>query len=58
MILFYWQNLFYTLKLQNQICDKEVKPKSYILGKKVWLNSKYIRRTQNQKFKAQFFDYF
>lgn len=58
MILFYKQNLFYTLKLQKQVYDKEVKSKNYILGKKVQLNSKYIRRKQNQKFEARFFDYF
>lgn len=58
MILFYEQNLFYTLKLQKQVYDKEVKSKNYILGKKVQLNSKYIRRKQNQKFEVRFFDYF
>lgn len=31
------------------------KPKSYILGKKVWLNSKYIKTKENCKLEAKFF---
>ena len=32
-----------------------MKPQSYILGKKIWLNSKYIKTKQNQKLEAKFF---
>ena len=32
-----------------------MKPKSYALGDKVWLNSKYIKIKQNRKLEAKFF---
>ena len=32
-----------------------MKPQSYTLGKKVWLNSKYIKTKCNQKLEAKFF---
>lgn len=35
-----------------------MKSKSYVLGNKVWLNGKYIKTKQNQKFKANFFEPF
>ena len=35
-----------------------MKPKSYVPGHKVWLNSKYIKTKQNQKLKAKFFGLF
>ncbi len=38
-----YQNLFYTQELQKRVYNKGVKNHSYILGKKVWLNSKYIK---------------
>ena len=35
-------NLHYAQELQKPAHDKGVKPWSYALGEKVWLNSKYI----------------
>ena len=37
------QNLFHVQKLEKRAQDKEVKSRSYASGKKVWLNSKYIK---------------
>ena len=52
------ENLYYTSKFQKQTNNKNVKPKSYTASDKVWLNSKYIKIKQNQKFKAKFFRLF
>ena len=54
----YQQNLFYAQKLQKKAYDKVVKPQSYALGKKIWLNSKYIKTKQNRKLEAKFFGSF
>ena len=35
-----------------------MKPRSYVSGDKVWLNSKYIKTKQNPKLEAKFFDFF
>lgn len=35
-----------------------MKPRSYILNDKVWLNNKYIKTKRNQKFKVKFFEFF
>ena len=48
-------NLFYAQKLQKQANKKDVKPKSYAPGDKVWLNSKYIKTKRNRKLEAKFF---
>ena len=48
------QNLYHAQKLQKQAHDKEVKPRSYALGDKVWLNSKYLKTKRNRKLKAKF----
>ena len=45
-------------KLQKQYHNKHVKPKSYTLGKKVWLNSKYIKIRQNCKLETKIFGSF
>ena len=37
------ENLHHAQELQKQAHDKGVKPKSYVPGDKVWLNSKYIK---------------
>ena len=37
------ENLQHIQKLQKQYHDIHAKPKSYALGDKVWLNSKYIK---------------
>ena len=49
------ENLHHTQKLQKQAHDKGVKPRSYALGDKIWLNSKYIKTKLNRKLKAKFF---
>ena len=50
------QNLFHALKLQKKAYDKGMKPQSYALGEKVWLNSKYLKTKHNQKLEVKFFD--
>ena len=42
------KNFYHAQKLQKRAHDKGIKPKSYALGEKVWLNSKYIKTKQNQ----------
>ena len=37
------KNLYYTQKLEKYVLNKDIKPKSYISNKKIWLNSKYIK---------------
>ena len=49
------ENLYYAQKLQKQAHNKEVKPRCYAPGKKVWLNSKLINTKRNQKLEAKFF---
>ena len=49
------KNLFYAQELQKQANNKGVKPKSYVLDDKIWLNSKYIKTKQNWKLEAKFF---
>ncbi len=51
-------NLFYAQELQKQANDKGVKPRSYALSDKVWLNSKHIKTKQNRKLEAKFFGQF
>ena len=48
-------NLLYTKKLQKKAHDKGVKSRSYALGKKIWLNSKYIKTKKNKKLENKFF---
>ena len=48
-------NLQHTQDLQKRAHNKDTKPRSYALGDKVWLNSKYIKTKQNRKLKAKFF---
>ena len=49
------ENLHHAQKLQKRARDKNVKPRSYAPGDKVWLNSKYIKTKQNRKLEAKFF---
>ena len=49
------ENLYNTQELQKQTHNKGVKPRSYVSGKKVWLNSKYIKTKCNWKLEAKFF---
>ena len=48
-------NFHHAQELQKQTYDKGVKSRSYALGNKVWLNSKYIKTKRNQKLEAKFF---
>ena len=52
------KNLKYAQKLQKWAYDKRTKPRSYISGEKVWLNSKYIKTKCNQKLETKFFRLF
>ena len=49
------ENLHHAQELQKRYHDKGAKPRSYSLGDKVWLNSKYIKTKRNRKLKAKFF---
>ena len=55
LIKVYCQNLLHIQELQKRAHDKGVKSRSYALGKKVWLNSKYIKTKRNKKLKNKFF---
>ena len=52
------KNLYHTQELQKRAHNKGVKPSSYALSDKVWLNSKYIKTKQNRKLEAKFFRLF
>ena len=52
------KNLQHTQELQKQAYNKGTKAKSYALGKKIWLDSKYIKTKCNQKLKVKFFGVF
>ena len=49
------ENLHLTQELQKRAHDKGVKLQNYAPGKKIWLNSKYIKTKRNQKLEAKFF---
>ena len=49
------ENFHHAQELQKKAHNKDVKPKSYALGHKVWLNNRYIKIKQNQKLEAKFF---
>ena len=49
------ENLHHAQELQKQAHDKGVNPRSYAPGKKVWLNSKYIKTKRKRKLEAKFF---
>ncbi len=50
-----YSNLLHAQKLQKWAHDKGVKSCSYVLRKKVWLNSKYIKIKKNKKHKHKVF---
>ena len=52
------KNLEHAQELQKRAYDKRTKPRSYVSGKKVWLNSKYIKTKYNRKLEAKFFRLF
>ena len=58
LITFCQKNLYRTQELQKQDHNKGVKPRTYALDDKVWLNSKYIKTKQNRKLEAKFFRLF
>ena len=49
------KNLYHAQELQKRAHDKGVKPKSYVPGNKIWLNSKYIKTKQNWELEAKLF---
>ena len=49
LITIYIENHQYTQELQKRYHNKHAKLRSYALGKKVWLNRKYIKTKQNCK---------
>ena len=49
------ENLQLAQELQKRYYEKYAKPKSYISGEKVWLNSKYIKTKKNRKLEFKFF---
>ena len=53
-----YQNLLHTQELQKRAHDKGVKSRSYVLSKKIWLNSKYSKTKSIKKFKSKFFRLF
>ena len=55
LIIVCWENLHHAQELQKRANDKDVKPKSYAPGDKIWLNSKYIKTKRSQKLEAKFF---
>ena len=58
LIIVYCENFHHTQELQKQAHNKGVKPWSYAIGKKVWLNSKFIKTKWNCKLEANFFEPF
>ena len=51
-------NLYHAQELEKQDHNQGVKPKSYALSDKIWLNNKYLRTKQNRKLEAKFFGLF
>ena len=43
LIIVCQENLYYIQECQKRAYNKRVKPQSYVLGNKIWLNSKYIK---------------
>ena len=55
LIIVCQENLHHAQELQKRAHDNGVKLHSYAPGKKIWLNSKYIKTKRNQKLGAKFF---
>ena len=49
------ENLQHAQELQKQTYDKGTKPRNYLLGENIWLNSKYIKTKRNWKLEVKFF---
>ena len=54
LMIVYYQNLYYTQKLQKQAHNKGTQSKSYFSSDKIWLNSKYIKIKQNRKLELSY----
>lgn len=54
VLVIYCNNPHYTQKLQKRAQNKAVKPESYVFNNIIWLNTKYIKTTSNQKLKTFF----
>ena len=54
LIIVCCKNLYFIQKLQKLAYDKGIKPWNYALGKKIWLNNKYIKTKWNCKLEAKF----
>ena len=54
-MIVYQENLYHAQEHQKCAHDKGVKPRSYVSGEKVWLNSKYIKTKRNRKLETKFF---
>ncbi len=52
------ENFYHAQKLQKRAHNLGLKPRSYVLGNKIWLNSKYIKIKRNQKLETRFFGLF
>ena len=52
------ENFYHSQELQKQGHNKDTKPRSYVLGNKVWLNNKHLKTKQNWKLEAKFFGLF
>ncbi len=50
-----YSNLFHAQELRKKANNKRIKSCNYALGKKVWLNSKYIKTKRNKKLESKFF---
>ena len=55
LIIISCKNLYHAQEFQRQAHDKGVKLWCYALGKKVWLNSKYIKTKHNRNLEIKFF---
>ena len=42
------QNFYHVQKFQKQHYNKKIKPQSYVLNNKIWLNSKYVKKMELQ----------
>ena len=58
LIIVCWENLHHAQEFQKWAHNKGVKPRSYVPGGKVWLNSKYIKTKWNRNLEANFFELF
>ena len=58
LMIVYRKNLHHAQELQKWAHSKEVKPRSYAPGEKVWFNSKFIKTKRNRKLEAKFFGSF